>query len=80
VSDLAWPGRGWTTQPGTPGTLDTGTIKGAVLGISGIASVQSVNLIADPARVTTATNGIVSVAVGPLEVVDLTVKPTLTSA
>lgn len=80
VADLVWPGRGWQTQPGTPGTLDTATITGAVVAIAGVASVQSVTLIADPARVTRATNGIVSVAVGPLELVDLTVEAFLTPA
>jgi len=81
VRNLAWPGRGWAAGGGAGGKLDSGQINGVVTAIDGVASVQSVTLTSDPiaapGRVTTATNGIMSVTTGPLELIDLTVEVSL---
>jgi hypothetical protein len=76
VSDLAWPPADWPAG-GTPPTIDTGTVTGAAGHVEGIAAVTSVTLTADPARLRTATSGIVTVTLGPLELAELTVNVTL---
>jgi hypothetical protein len=76
VSDLAWPPADWPAG-GSPPTIDTGTVTGAAGHVEGIAAVTSVTLTADPAHLRTATSGIVTVTLGPLELAELTVNVTL---